>query len=150
MNYSTAIISVGNIESSAVTSVIELCREHGFTVVRTSCVPKKSAEVSLELIRCTDVEKLPLILTLGGTSLSPSEITPEATLAVLDRKVPGIAEAMRYESFRITKRACVSRGVSGIRCRSLIVNLPGSKKAAGENLLAVIDALQHAVEMLSY
>ena len=88
------------------------------------------------------------MLTTGGTGFSPRDITPEATLAVVERQTPGIPEAMRAESMRITPKGCLSRSVAGIRGRTLIINLPGSKKAAEENILAVIDPVQHGLAML--
>ena len=88
------------------------------------------------------------MLTTGGTGFSPRDVTPEATLAVVERETRGIPEAMRMESMKITPRGCLSRSAAGIRGRTLIINLPGSPKAARENVLAVIDAIQHGMEML--
>jgi len=93
-------------------------------------------------------EKVDLILTTGGTGLSPRDVTPEATLEVIDRQVSGIAEAMRFEGYKKTKRAMLSRAVAGVRGRTLIVNLPGSPKAVQENLEVIIDALPHAIEKI--
>jgi molybdenum cofactor synthesis domain-containing protein len=92
--------------------------------------------------------KVDLILTTGGTGLSPRDVTPEATREILDRQVPGIAEAMRSEGLRITKRAMLSRAVAGVKGRSLIVNLPGSPKAVKESLSIIIDVIPHAVEKI--
>ena len=89
-----------------------------------------------------------LVLTTGGTGFSPRDITPEATLEVVERRTPGIPEAMRAESLRITPKGCLSRSEAGIRGRTLIINLPGSEKAAKENLMAVIDPVEHGLEML--
>ena len=89
-----------------------------------------------------------LIISTGGTGFSPRDITPEATLAVVERLTPGIPEAMRAASMQITPRGCLSRSAAGIRGRTLIINLPGSPKAARENILAVIDPVQHGLEML--
>ena len=88
------------------------------------------------------------MLTTGGTGFSPRDVTPEATLAVVERETRGIPEAMRMESMKITPRGCLSRSAAGIRGRTLIINLPGSPKAARENVLAVIDTIQHGMEML--
>ena len=93
-------------------------------------------------------EKVDLILTTGGTGLAPRDVTPEATLEVIDRQVSGIAEAMRFEGYKKTKRAMLSRAVAGVRGRTLIVNLPGSPKAVQENLEVIIDALPHAIEKI--
>ena len=92
--------------------------------------------------------KVDLILTTGGTGLSRRDVTPEATLEILDRQVPGIAEAMRSEGLKITKRAMLSRAVAGVKGRSLIVNLPGSPKAVNESLSIIIDVIPHAIEKI--
>ena len=89
------------------------------------------------------------MMTTGGTGFSPRDVTPEATLSVIERETRGIPEAMRYASLQITPRGCLSRSVAGIRGKTLIVNLPGSEKAAKENLAAVLDAIGHGLEMLA-
>jgi molybdopterin adenylyltransferase len=93
-------------------------------------------------------EKVDLILTTGGTGLSPRDVTPEATLEVIDRQVPGIAEAMRSEGLKKTSRAMLSRAVAGVRGTSLIINLPGSPKAVKENLQVILEVIPHAVEKI--
>lgn len=92
--------------------------------------------------------KVDLILTTGGTGLSPRDVTPEATLDVIDREVPGFAEAMRMEGLKKTRTAMLSRAVAGVRGQTLIINLPGSPKAVRENLETIIDALPHAIEKI--
>ncbi len=92
--------------------------------------------------------RLDLILTTGGTGLSPSDVTPDATRAVVEREVPGIAEAMRLEGLKHTPRAMLSRAIAGIRGQTLIVNLPGSPKGVRESLGAILDVLPHAIEIL--
>lgn len=94
------------------------------------------------------VDKVDLILTTGGTGLSPRDVTPEATLDVIDREIPGIAEAMRAEGLKKTNRAMLSRAVAGVKGKTLIINLPGSPKAVRENLAVIIDALPHAIEKI--
>ncbi|OGW39355.1 MAG: molybdenum cofactor biosynthesis protein [Nitrospirae bacterium RBG_13_39_12] len=89
-----------------------------------------------------------LILTTGGTGLSPRDVTPEATLEVIDRQVPGIAEAMRAEGLKKTNRSMLSRAVAGVKGRSLIINLPGSPKAVKENLSFILGAIPHAIEKI--
>jgi molybdopterin adenylyltransferase len=89
-----------------------------------------------------------LILTTGGTGLSPRDVTPEATIEVIDREVPGIAEAMRTEGLKKTRRAMLSRAVAGVRGRALIINLPGSPKAVQENLEVILDVIPHAIEKI--
>ena len=93
-------------------------------------------------------KKVDLILTTGGTGLSPRDVTTDATLEVIDKEVPGIAEAMRIESLKKTRRAMLSRAVAGIRGETLIINLPGSPKAVKENLNAILDIIPHAVEKI--
>jgi len=93
-------------------------------------------------------KKVDLILTTGGTGLSPRDVTPEATLEVIDKEIPGIAEAMRMEGLKKTGRAMLSRAVAGLRGKTLIINLPGSPKAVKENLERILDIIQHAVEKI--
>jgi molybdenum cofactor synthesis domain-containing protein len=112
-------------------------------------LPDDYAVLKSELIRLCDTEKCNLILTTGGTGFSPRDITPEATLSVAERNAPGISEAMRMNSMQYTKRAMLSRGVSVIRGKTLIVNLPGSPKAVKENLEFILDVLPHASELLT-
>ena len=125
-----------------------LLRDAGWEVVHTAVIPDELEEIKAELVRCADKEKIQLVLTTGGTGFSPRDVTPEATLAVIERETPGLPEAMRAESMKITPRGCLSRGAAGIRGGTLIVNLPGSEKAARENFQAVQSALGHGVDML--
>lgn len=92
--------------------------------------------------------KVDLVLTTGGTGLSPRDVTPDATLEVIEREVPGIAEAMRFESFKKTRKSVLSRAVAGIKSTTLIINLPGSPKAVRENLEVILDAIPHAIEKI--
>ena len=92
--------------------------------------------------------KVDLILTTGGTGLSPRDVTPEATRDVIEREIPGIAEAMRAEGLKKTKNAMLSRAIAGVKGQTLIINLPGSPKAVRENLAVIIDALSHAIEKI--
>ena len=155
MKYTAAIITVsdkgarGEREDKSGPMLCELAAQHGFDVVYTSIIPDEMDVITAELKACCDEKKIALVLTTGGTGFSPRDITPEATLAVVERETRGIPEAMRAESMKITPRGCLSRSAAGIRGRSLIVNLPGSPKAAKENILAVIDALTHGLEMLA-
>lgn len=133
------------------TSGPTLCRElerFGWEVVYTAIIPDEGDRIQKELIKYTGEMAVNLVLTTEGTGFSPRDVTPEATLAVIQRETPGIPEAMRAASMKITSRGCLSRSAAGIRGRTLIVNLPGSEKAARENLFAVTDALRHGVEML--
>ena len=126
----------------------EILREHGFEIIEEILLPDEMAQIKKELIRLSDSRQVDLIITTGGTGLSPRDCTPEATLAVADRNVPGIAEAIRAGSMTITKRAMLSRGVSVTRKKTLIINLPGSKKAVEESLSFIIDQLPHGLDTL--
>ena len=154
MAYTAAVITVsdkgyrGEREDTSGPNLCAILREQGFDVCHTALVPDEAELIQAELIKCTDELNIALVLTTGGTGFSPRDITPEATMAVVERATPGIPEAMRAESMKITPRGCLSRSAAGIRKRSLIVNLPGSKKASEENLLAVIDPIGHGLEML--
>ncbi len=120
----------------------------GAEIAQTAIVPDDRGEIAATLRRWADELELELILTTGGTGVAPRDVTPEATLAVVERLTPGLAEAMRAESLRVTPHAMLSRGAAGIRGRTLIVNLPGSPKGAVENLLVILPVLPHAVELL--
>ena len=155
MKYTAAVITVsdkgyrGERVDTSGPAICAIARENGFDVVHTAIVPDEKDMIQAELIHCADELKISLVLTTGGTGFSPRDITPEATLAVVERETRGIPEAMRAESLRITPRGCLSRSAAGIRGRTLIVNLPGSEKAAKENLLGVIGALDHGLDMLA-
>lgn len=154
MAYTAAVITVsdkgfrGEREDTSGPNLCELLRRRGFEVSYTALVPDKAEQIQAQLIKCADEKHIALVLTTGGTGFSPRDITPEATLAVVERLTPGIPEAMRAESMRVTPKGCLSRGVAGIRGRTLIINLPGSKKASAENILAVIDPVRHGLDML--
>lgn len=117
-------------------------------VVKTAILPDDAATIAEILSTWADEDHLHLILTTGGTGLSPRDVTPEATLSVVDRLVPGMAEAMRSVSLAKTPHAMLSRAVVGIRGSTLIVNLPGSPRGASENLAVLLPALGHALAKL--
>ena len=154
MSYTAAVITVsdkgykGEREDTSGPNICRLLQEQGFSVSHTAMVCDDGEMIKAELKKCCDELKIALVLTTGGTGFSPRDITPEATMEVVERPTPGIPEAMRAESMKITPRGCLSRSAAGIRGRSLIVNLPGSKKAAEENLLAVLGPIAHGLEML--
>lgn len=127
--------------------VAEMLRAAGYAVAESVIVPDERTEIAAAL-RAAAQEDIALIVTTGGTGFAPRDVTPEATMDVAERAVPGIGEAMRYASMQITPRAMLSRATAGIVGRSLIVNLPGSPKAAKENLEAVLSTLEHGLEML--
>lgn len=111
-------------------------------------VPDEKEEIGRQIIRMVDEEGCDLVLTTGGTGISVRDVTPEATREVIDKEVPGLAEVMRQESFKITPHAALSRAIAGIRGKSLIVNLPGSPKAVKECLGIILPALPHALELI--
>jgi molybdopterin adenylyltransferase len=126
----------------------ELVKSMGGELVAYAIVPDEQKLLEEKLKEFADQKALDLIFTTGGTGFSPRDVTPEATLAVVDRLAPGIAEAMRWESLKITPKAMLSRAVSGIRGGTLIVNLPGSPKAVRECLMTILPALPHGIEIL--
>jgi len=119
-----------------------------YQVVRYLLIADDQERIAATLTQWVDVEGIDLIVTTGGTGVSPKDLTPEATRMVIEREVPGIAEAMRMASLEKTVQAVWSRGVAGIRQQSLIINLPGSEKAARENIEAVLPALAHGLYKL--
>lgn len=128
--------------------VASILEEAGFPVVYTAIVPDEKEQIEAALREISDSGTADLLVTTGGTGFAPRDVTPEATLAVCERLTPGIPEAMRYASMQITNRAMLSRAQAGIRKSTLIINLPGSPKAAKENLSAVLPALEHGLTML--
>lgn len=121
----------------------------GWEVTQMRVVPDEAEYIRSELTRWVDELHLALIVTTGGTGFAPRDVTPEATRAVIEREAPGIAEAMRTASLQVTPHAMLSRGICGIRKKTLIVNLPGSPKAARENLEVLLPVLPHALELLT-
>lgn len=117
-------------------------------VVRSAIVADSSEAIRQTLLAWADDDHLDVILTTGGTGFAPGDITPEVTRAIIEREAPGLVFAMLRQSLSITPHAMLSRPVAGIRGRSIIVNLPGSPKAACENLSAILPALPHAVDLL--
>lgn len=128
--------------------VQEMLRAEGFEIVQYQILPDRQDLIEQTLIAWVDEQGLDLIVTTGGTGVSPSDRTPEATKTVIDREVPGLGEAMRLASLQKTVQAVWSRGIAGIRKDCLILNLPGSLRAAEENLSAVLPALTHGLEKL--
>ncbi|RMG71141.1 MAG: MogA/MoaB family molybdenum cofactor biosynthesis protein [Nitrospirae bacterium] len=124
----------------------EIMEKRGFEVIHYEIIPDERDALKTLLLRLSDQSDL--ILTNGGTGLSPRDITPDVTLEVIDREIPGIAEAMRLEGLKKTPRAMLSRAVAGVRGQCLIINLPGSPKAVEENLSVIVDVLPHAIEKI--
>ena len=126
----------------------EILRENGYSIASYCVLPDDRELLAAELKRLADGDICDVVFTTGGTGLSLRDVTPEATLSVAHRVVPGISEAIRAESMRITNRAMLSRGVSVIRQRTLIINLPGSPKAVKESLSVILDAVSHGIAIL--
>jgi molybdenum cofactor synthesis domain-containing protein len=154
VHYTAAIITVSDTgskglrEDTSGAAIAEIISADGWEIVYRSIVPDEPEKIISELIKCADELSVCLVLTTGGTGFSKRDITPEATKSVIDRETPGFAEVMRAESMKITQRGMLSRQVAGLRGDTLIINLPGSKKAAVECLGAINVALKHGIEML--
>ncbi|MBR2716517.1 MAG: MogA/MoaB family molybdenum cofactor biosynthesis protein [Oscillospiraceae bacterium] len=154
MDYTAAVITVsdkgsrGEREDTSGPALVRMLEENGYTAVYTAMVPDEAGEIQRELRLCADEKDIWLVLTTGGTGFSPRDVTPEATEAVIERRVPGIPEAMRAASMAITPMGCLSREIAGIRGGTLIINLPGSRKASTENLQAVLKPVRHGLEIL--
>lgn len=129
-------------------AIRELIEKKGYAVEYYNMIPDEIDIIEKELIRLCDETAVNLILTNGGTGFAKRDVTPEATMRVIDKHVPGIGEVMRMKSLAITPRAMLSRATAGIRRDTLIVNLPGSPRAAVENLEFILDGLQHGIEIL--
>ncbi len=125
-----------------------LVEEQGWLVDRSAILPDDLAALRDLLAYWADSDALDLILTTGGTGFAPRDVTPEATASVIQRQAPGLAEAMRQESLRVTPHAMLSRATAGMRGTTLIVNLPGSPQGALENLRVILPVLPHAVQLL--
>ncbi len=128
--------------------IMEMIQELPSEVTAYEVIPDEFYVIKERLIEYTDIKKLDLILTTGGTGVSPRDVTPEATRDILERELPGMAEAMRAESLKKTPYAMVSRAVCGMRGETLIINLPGSPKSVRENLAVLLPAINHTVEKI--
>lgn len=154
MEYRAAVITMsdkgsqGLREDTAGDAVVDILEQNGWTVEYRTMIPDDIEQIKAELVKCADDLRVTLVATTGGTGFSMRDVTPEATLAVVDREVRGIPEAMRAESMKITPMGMLSRAAAGLRKQTLIINLPGSRKAASECLEAVIKPIKHGVEVL--
>lgn len=128
--------------------LVEAVMAQGWSVVETGILPDEVEAISRKLSEWSDLNRFDVLLTTGGTGFAPRDVTPEATRLVVERLTPGLDEAMRAASLKVTPHAMLSCAISGIRKRTLIINLPGSPKGALENLQVVIPVLAHAVELL--
>jgi molybdopterin adenylyltransferase len=155
LNFTAAVITVsdsgsrGERPDSAGDAIEQLLTATGAASVARALVPDERDEIAVALRRFSGDDRVDLILTTGGTGLAPRDVTPEATLEVIDRQAPGFAEAIRSRSLEITPRAILSRALCGIRGTTLIINLPGSRKAASEAFAVIQPALDHAIELLT-
>ena len=152
--FKTAVITLsdkgsrGEREDTSGPKIKEIMEEHDYEVVYMNILPDDQNIIEYELKKLSDFCQCDLILTTGGTGFSKRDCTPEATKNVIDKEVPGIAEAIRAYSINITKRGMLSRAISGIRKETLIINLPGSCKAVEESLTYIIDTLDHGLAIL--
>lgn len=152
--YTVAVVTLsdkgfkGEREDTSGPCICEMIEEAGYRVVEKLILPDEQSVLERELMRLSDGRQVNLILTTGGTGFSERDRTPEATMAVATRNAPGIADAIRYYSLSITGRAMLGRGASVIRNKTLIVNLPGSKKAVKESLEFIIPHLKHGIQIL--
>lgn len=140
--------ALGEREDKSGELIAEILESKGYKVERKIIVPDEEDTILKEIVYMSDNLKLDLILTTGGTGFSPRDVTPEATIKACHRMANGIAEAIRNYSLQITPRAMLSRGVSGIRNKTLIINLPGSPKAVKESLDYILDSVHHGLEIL--
>jgi molybdenum cofactor synthesis domain-containing protein len=138
--------SIGQREDTSGPAIEKLVKNIDAEVVSYDILPDEKSKIKTKLISLC--KKADLILTTGGTGVSPRDVTPDATREVIKYEIPGIAEAMRYESLKKTPRAMISRAVAGVRGNSLIINLPGSPKAVKENLEVILPVLTHTIEKI--
>ena len=138
----------GEREDSSGPLIQKMVKDLPAEVIHCEIIPDEKEKITESLKRSADQLRADLILTTGGTGLSPRDVTPDATLEVIDKEVPGFSEAMRAESLKKTPHAMISRAITGIRGSSLIVNLPGSPKSVRENLSVILPALPHALSKL--
>lgn len=141
--------SSGEAEDTAGAALISLIEERGWLVVSYHVCPDDRECIGASIMEMADLEGADVVLTCGGTGLSFRDVTPEATMDVAEREVPGIAEFIRYESLKVTPRASLSRAIAAQRGRTLVINMPGSEKAARETFGFVAPQLEHAVEMIA-
>lgn len=138
--------SIGQRKDASGPAVVRELEAAGFKVLHSSVLPDEKDAIAARLIECSEVTRL--VVTAGGTGIAARDVTPEATLAVIERRIPGIEERMRLEGGKKTPFAALSRGICGVRGKTLLLNLPGSPSAAIESLEAVLGILPHALELL--
>jgi len=152
--YKTVVLTIsdkcsqGQREDKSGKIVQEIIQKLPAEIIKYEIIPDEPGLIKERLIHYSDDLKVDLVLTTGGTGFTPRDFTPEATKEVIEREVPGIPEAMRVECLKFTKRAMLSRAISGIRGKTLIINLPGSYQGAKESLEAILDGLAHGLDMI--
>jgi molybdopterin adenylyltransferase len=129
-------------------AIVAWVSERGFVLAERSLVPDETGRIAALLAEWADGDRADLILTTGGTGLTPRDVTPEATRAVLDKEAPGISEAIRVAAYPRFHRAALSRGAAGVRARTLVVNLPGSPGGVRDGLVVLDDLVEHAVQLV--
>lgn len=140
--------AIGQRDDVSGQTIVDILKQSTFDVCEKKIVADETQTITTELIRFSDKAKVDVVFTTGGTGLGPRDVTPEATIAVCERMAPGLAELMRLKGLEKTPNAVLSRAAAGIRKETLIMNLPGSPKAARECLQAILDILPHAVKMM--
>lgn len=140
--------AAGQREDLSGPAIQELLRPMGAELEEYRLVPDELPEIQKAIMEWADQKQVDLILTTGGTGVHPRDVTPEATKPLLDKEIPGMAEAMRSASMAKTPHAMLSRGLAGVRKKTLVVNLPGSPKAVRENLSIILPAIEHALEKI--
>jgi molybdopterin adenylyltransferase len=154
MGFKAVVITVsdrgarGQREDASGPAIARMLEAAGMEIIGLRIIPDEKEIIRRMLLEWCDGGDADLILTTGGTGVSPRDVTPDATRGVIDREIPGMAEAMRRQSAAVTPHAMISRALAGIRGRTLIINLPGSPKGATENLGVLIPALTHAIEKI--
>jgi len=154
MEFQAGVVTVsdkgsrGEREDLSGKEVVRMLQELSILVSETVIIPDEQDQIRQTLIDLSDTKKMDLIVTTGGTGVTPRDLTPDATLEVIDKALPGMAEAMRQESLKKTPHAMISRAVVGIRGQTMIINLPGSPRGVRENLAVVLPALKHALEKI--
>ncbi len=153
-NFNCAVVTmsdkgaVGQREDTSGKALQEILFDEGYSLKAYTIIPDVINTIIETIVDLVDSQKIDLIVTTGGTGVSPSDVTPEAMREILDKEIPGMAEAMRAASFLKTPHAVISRAMAGVRRQSLIVNLPGSEKAARENIEVLLPAIPHALEKI--
>ncbi|MBU0599196.1 MogA/MoaB family molybdenum cofactor biosynthesis protein [bacterium] len=141
--------SKGEREDLCTAVIEELLKKIKIKVLRSEIIPDEEILISNKLMEWTDIDHLNLVVTSGGTGIGPRDVTPEATKKVIEKDIPGLAEAMRLFTFQITPRSIISRALAGMRKKSIIINLPGSPNACRECLEVILNTLPHALEIAS-